>query len=77
MATDSISGEDPRQRLAYLLLPAWTSRLRIVAAGTNTVVKDLGRVRVKGRTSYTALAVGFLTPEDDYPGFDVFVSKDG
>jgi hypothetical protein len=41
------------------------------------VVKDLGRVRVKGRTSYTALAVGFLTPEDDYPGFDVFVSKDG
>jgi hypothetical protein len=36
-----------------------------------------GKVRVKGRTSYTALAVGFLTPEDDYPGFDVFVSKDG
>ena len=28
---------------AYLLLPAWTYRLRIVAAGTNTVVKDLAR----------------------------------
>ncbi len=27
----------------YLLLPAWTYRLRIVAAGTNTVVKDLAR----------------------------------
>jgi hypothetical protein len=61
----------------YLLLPAWTYRLRIVAAGTNAVVKDLGRVRLKGGTSSTAWAVGFLTPEDDYPGFDVFVSKDG
>jgi Domain of unknown function (DUF4397) len=61
----------------YLLLPAWKYRLRIVAAGTNTVVKDLGKVRLKGSTSSTAWAVGFLTPEDDYPGFDVFVSKDG
>ena len=61
----------------YLLLPAWSYRLRIVAAGTNTVVKDLGRVRLKGSTSYTAWAVGSLTPENDYPGFDVFVSKDG
>jgi hypothetical protein len=61
----------------YLLLPAWTYRLRIVAAGTNTVVKDLGRVRLRGSTSYTAWAVGFLTPTGDYPGFDVFVSKDG
>ena len=61
----------------YLVLPAWSYRLRIVAAGTNTVVKDLGKVRLKGSTSYTAWAVGFLTPNDDYPGFDVFVSKDG
>jgi len=61
----------------YLLLPAWSYRLRIVAAGTNTVVKDLGRVRLRGSTSYTAWAVGFLTPTGDYPGFDVFVSKDG
>ena len=61
----------------YLLLPAWTYRLRIVAAGTNTVVKDLGKVRLKGSTSYTAWAVGFLTPEDAYPGFGVFVSRDG
>jgi hypothetical protein len=41
------------------------------------VVKDLGRVRLRGSTSYTAWAVGFLTPTGDYPGFDVFVSKDG
>jgi hypothetical protein len=61
----------------YLLLPAWSYRLRIVAAGTSTVVKDLGKVRLKGSTSYTAWAVGFLTPNDDYPGFDVFVSVDG
>jgi len=61
----------------YLLLPAWTYRLRIVAAGTNTVVKDLGKVKLKGSTSYTAWAVGFLTPDDSYPGFGVFVSVDG
>ena len=60
-----------------LLLPAGKYRLRIVAAGTNTVVKDLGKVRLKGSTSYTAWAVGFLSPNDDYPGFDVFVSTDG
>ena len=42
------------------------------------MVKDLGKVRLKGGTSYTAWAVGFLTPnDDDYPGFDVFVSVDG
>jgi len=61
----------------YLLLPAWTYRLRIVAAGTNTVVKDLGKVKLKGSTSSTAWAVGFLSPDDSYPGFDVFVSVDG
>jgi hypothetical protein len=61
----------------YLLLPAWKYRLRIVAAGTDTVVKDLGKVRLKGSTSYTAWAVGFLTPQDAYPGFGVFVSVDG
>jgi hypothetical protein len=61
----------------YLLLPAGKYRLRIVAAGTSTVVKDLGKVRLKGSTSYTAWAVGFLSPENDYPGFEVFVSVDG
>jgi hypothetical protein len=61
----------------YLLLPAGKYRLRIVAAGTSTVVKDLGKVRLKGSTSYTAWAVGFLTPNHDYPGFGVSVSKDG
>jgi hypothetical protein len=61
----------------YLLAPAGQYRLRIVAAGTSTVVKDLGKVRLKGSTSYTAWAVGFLSPENDYPGFDVFISKDG
>jgi hypothetical protein len=61
----------------YRLLPARTYRLRIVAAGTDTVVKDLGKVRLKGSTSSTAWAVGFLTPTGDYPGFDVFVSVDG
>jgi hypothetical protein len=66
-------GEDS----GYLLAPAGKYRLRIVAAGTSTVVKDLGKVRLKGSTSSTAWAVGFLTPTDDYPGFDVFVSTDG
>jgi hypothetical protein len=61
----------------YLLAPAGKYRLRIVAAGTSTVVKDLGKVRLKGSTSSTAWAVGFLTREDGYPGFDVFVSTDG
>ena len=61
----------------YLLLPAGKYRLRIVAAGTDTVVKDLGKVRLKGGTSSTAWAVGFLTPTGDYPGFGVFVSVDG
>jgi hypothetical protein len=61
----------------YLLLPAWKYRLRIVAAGTNTVVKDLGKVRLAGSTSSTAWAVGFLSPTGDYPGFGVFVSTDG
>ena len=41
------------------------------------LVKDLGKVRLKGSTSYTAWAVGFLTPKGDYPGFSVFVSVDG
>jgi Domain of unknown function (DUF4397) len=66
-------GEDS----GYLLLPAWKYRLRIVAAGTNTVVKDLGKVRLAGSTSYTAWAVGFLSPTGGYPGFGVFVSTDG
>jgi hypothetical protein len=61
----------------YLLLPAWKYRLRIVAAGTNTVVKDLGKVRLKGSTSSTAWAVGFFSPTGDYPGFGVFVSTHG
>jgi hypothetical protein len=29
------------------------------------------------RVLYTAWAVGFLSPTDDYPGFGVFVSTDG
>jgi Domain of unknown function (DUF4397) len=59
----------------YLVLPAGTYRLRIVAAGTTTVVKDLGKVRLAGGTSSTAWAVGF--PTDDHPGFDVVVAVDG
>ena len=65
------------QATGYLLLPAGSYRLRIVAAGTSTPVKDLGKVRLKGSTSSTAWAVGFLSPTGSYPGFDVFVSKDG
>ena len=41
------------------------------------MVKDLGKVKLKGSTSYTAWAVGFLSPDDSYPGFGVFVSVDG
>jgi hypothetical protein len=72
-----VRGLEFGEATGYLLLPAWKYRLRIVAAGTDTVVKDLGRVRLKGSTSYTAWAVGFLTPTDGYPGFGVFVSVDG
>jgi Domain of unknown function (DUF4397) len=72
-----VRGLEFGQASGYLLLPAWKYRLRIVAAGTDTVVKDLGKVRLKGSTSYTAWAVGFLTPEHAYPGFGVFVSRDG
>jgi hypothetical protein len=72
-----VRGLEFGQASGYLLLPAWSYRLRIVAAGTDTMVKDLGRVRLRGSTSYTAWAVGFLTPQDSYPGFGVFVSKDG
>ena len=72
-----VRGLEFGQASGYLLLPAWSYRLRIVAAGTDTVVKDLGRVRLRGSTSYTAWAVGFLTPQDSYPGFGVFVSVDG
>ena len=72
-----VRGLEFGEATGYLLLPAWKYRLRIVAAGTDTVVKDLGKVRLKGSTSYTAWAVGFLTPTGDYPGFGVFVSVDG
>jgi hypothetical protein len=72
-----VRGLEFGQATGYLLLPAWSYRLRIVAAGTDTVVKDLGRVGLRGSTSYTAWAVGFLTPQDSYPGFGVFVSVDG
>ena len=56
-----VRGLEFGEATGYLLLPAGKYRLRIVAAGTNTVVKDLGRVRLKGSTSSTAWAVGFLT----------------
>ena len=72
-----VGGLEFGQASGYLLLPAAGYRLRIVAAGANTVVEDLGRVRLEGGGSSTAWAVGFLSPADDYPGFDVFVSKDG
>ena len=72
-----VRGLEFGEATGYLLLPAWKYRLRIVAAGTDTVVKDLGKVRLKGSTSYTAWAVGFLTPTGDHPGFGVFVSVDG
>ena len=62
---------------AYRLLPAGTYDFRITAAGTDKVVKRLPDVELAGRTSYTVWAVGFLTPEGDYPGFGVFVSTDG
>src|SRR4029450_1816095 len=72
-----VRGLEFGEATGYLLLPAWSYRLRIVAAGPNPVVKGLGKGRLGGSTSYTAWAVGFLTPTGSYPGFDVFVSKDG
>ena len=72
-----VRGLEFGEATGYLLPPAARYRLRIVAAGTDTVVKDLGKVRLKGGTSSTAWAVGFLSPTGDYPGFGVFVSTDG
>ena len=65
-------GKESRDRVSTLL-----RILLFENQCVNAVVKDLGKVRLKGSRSYTAWAVGFLTPNHDYPGFDVFVSKDG
>lgn len=74
------------QSTSYLQLPAknpWTGRaikydLRIVAAGTNSVVKNLLHTTlVKGRAQ-TVWAVGFLSPTGgNTNGFGVKATLDG
>lgn len=66
-------GEDS----GYLTLRPGTYDLRVVAAGTDTVVADLSGTTLPAGTAVTAWAVGFLSPEDDLPGFEIFVSVDG
>lgn len=70
----------------YLPLPArtpWTGRsirydLRIVAAGTNSVVKSLPDTVLKKGRAQTVWAVGFLSPQGGNPnGFGVRATLDG
>ena len=65
-------GETERLKLAK-----GTYDLRIVAAGTNKVVKALPGVKLAGGSSSTAWAVGFLTPGQGLPGFGVKLTSDG
>jgi Domain of unknown function (DUF4397) len=60
-----------------LTLAKGTYDLRIVAAGTNTVVKALPGVKLAGGSSSTAWAVGFLSPGKGLPGFGVKLTSDG
>jgi hypothetical protein len=50
---------------------------RIVAAGTNTVVKTLDDVVLPKGRALTVWAVGFLTPLSGTPGFGVQITPDG
>lgn len=70
----------------YLPLPAknpWTGRsirydFRIVAAGTNTVVKSLPNTVLKKGRAQTVWAVGFLSPQGgNTNGFGVKATLDG
>jgi hypothetical protein len=62
----------------YLRLPAGTYDLRVVAAADpSVVVADLPGTQLPGGTAVTAWAVGFLTPADGQPGFDIRVTVDG
>jgi hypothetical protein len=64
-------------RTRSVTVPAGTYDLRIVAAGTDTVVKELPGVKVEAGVAVTAWAVGFLTPEGGAPGFDVKLTING
>jgi hypothetical protein len=66
------------QASRYLRLPAGTYDLRVVAAADpSVIVADLPGTQLPGGTAVTAWAVGFLTPGDGQPGFDITVTVDG
>ncbi len=70
---------------SYLPLPSripFTHRsikwdIRIVAAGTNTVVLKLDDVKLPRNRALTVWATGFLSPVGSLPGFGVKVTPDG
>ena len=65
------------QRSPYLKLAAGSYDFRVVAsADPSVVVADLPDTAVPGGRSVSVWAVGFLTPENDYPGFDVAITLD-
>ena len=73
------------EKSPYLPLPAknpfsgkaikWD--IRIVAAGTNTVVLKLDDVKLPRNRALTVWATGFLSPVGSLPGFGVKVTPDG
>lgn len=73
------------EKSSYLPLPArnpFTGRaikwdIRIVAAGTNTVVLRLDDVKLPRNRALTVWAVGFLSPVGSLPGFGVKITPDG
>lgn len=70
---------------SYLPLPAknpYTGKsikwdIRIVAAGTNSVVLKLDDVKLPRNRALTVWAVGFLSPVGTLPGFGVQITPDG
>ena len=73
------------EKSPYLPLPAknpFTGKaikwdIRIVAAGTNTVVLKLNDVKLPKGKALTVWAVGFLSPVGSLPGFGVKITPDG
>lgn len=51
--------------------------IRIVAAGTNTVVLKLDDVKLPRNRALTVWATGFLSPVGSLPGFGVRITPDG
>jgi hypothetical protein len=66
-----------KQPSPYLRLNPGTYDFRVVAtADPSVIVADLPGTQLPGGTAVSVWAVGFLTPEDGLPGFDVKITVD-